>query len=192
MSHMHQRRHGFVLGGLGGAAGLAAMELVRAITRPVMPPVRKPGDVVGAEDDRSMSLVGPRHRPDESATDALGRILYEKILRRPPSPRVQHALSWAIHVGYGLAWAGVFGAIGRPSRRTLHTGALFGAALWLFGDELVVPLLGLSDKPTAYLPARHVQSLLQHLGYGIATVAATRALAPPPHGPHASGPERSA
>ncbi|HEX7836819.1 MAG TPA: hypothetical protein VF469_05115 [Kofleriaceae bacterium] len=32
---MHDRRNGFVLGILGGAAGLAAMELVRAITRPV-------------------------------------------------------------------------------------------------------------------------------------------------------------
>ena len=124
-----------------------------------------------------MSPLGLRHRPDESATDALGRIVYEKILRRPPSRRVQQALSWAIHIGYGLALAGVVAAIGRPSRRALGTGALLGAALWLFGDELAVPLLGLADRPTAYPPARHAQSLLQHLGYGVATVAATRALA---------------
>jgi hypothetical protein len=47
----------------------------------------------------------------------------------------------------------------------------------LFGDELAAPLLGLSDKPTAYHPARHAQSLVSHLGYGVATAAATRALA---------------
>jgi hypothetical protein len=172
-----QRRNGFAIGVVGGAAGLAAMELTRAITHPVMPPARKPGHVFATDGDRSMSPLGPRNRPDESATDTLGRIVYEKVLRRPPSSRTQKVLSWAIHIGYGLAWAGVFGAFGRPARRALRTGALFGAALWLFGDELAVPLFGLSDKPTTYHPARHAQSLLQHLGYGVATTAVTRALA---------------
>ena len=60
--------------------------------------------------------------------------------------------------------------------RPLRDGALYGAALWLFGDELAVPLLGLSDKPTAYHPARHAHSLAQHLGYGFALAAATRFL----------------
>jgi hypothetical protein len=55
-------------------------------------------------------------------------------------------------------------------------GAVFGVGLWLIGDELALPLLGLSDKPTAYHPTRHVQSLAAHLGYGVATAATTRAL----------------
>jgi len=54
---------------------------------------------------------------------------------------------------------------------------MFGTALWLFGDEIAAPLLGLADKPTEYHVTTHVQALLQHLGYGIATVATTNALA---------------
>jgi hypothetical protein len=173
---MTKRPRSFGLGLLGGAAGLAAMQLVRALTNPlVKSPTRRSRDVFATE--RTMSPLGPRYRPNEGPTEALARIAYEKIWRRPPPPRTQRALAWAIHFGYGLAWAGAFGAISGRPRHALRNGALFGAALWLFGDELAVPLLGLADKPTAYHPTRHAQSLLQHLGFGVATVAAHRALA---------------
>ncbi len=55
-------------------------------------------------------------------------------------------------------------------------GALFGAGLWLLGDELAVPLLGLSDRPTSYPVTSHLQSLAQHLGFGVATAATTGVL----------------
>ena len=86
-------------------------------------------------------------------------------------------MSWAVHIGYGLACAGAFAALVQRPRHAVRTGALFGAALWLFGDEIMAPLLGLSDKPTEYHPTAHAQALLQHLGYGVATVATTNALA---------------
>jgi uncharacterized membrane protein YagU involved in acid resistance len=60
----------------------------------------------------------------------------------------------------------------------LRDGALFGAALWLFGDEIAMPLLGLADKPTQYHPTRHLQSLAAHLGFGVATAATAQALRP--------------
>ena len=55
-------------------------------------------------------------------------------------------------------------------------GAAFGTALWLFGDEFAVPLLGLAQGPTAFPVRQHLHRLGAHLAYGLATAAATQAL----------------
>ena len=180
---MHPRLEGLALGLIGGIAGLAAMELAQRLTKPlVRSRAPRPTDVFQSE--RSMSLVGLHHHEDESATDAIGRLGYEKLLHRVPSEKAKRALSWAVHLGYGLAMAGLYGALrasGHPPWRrhrmtALRDGAIYGAALWLVGDELVMPLLGFADKPTQYHPTQHLQSLAAHLGYGVATAAATDAL----------------
>jgi hypothetical protein len=164
---------------LGGAIGLIAMELIKRATAPLTPRAPKRDDEPLTE--RSMSPLGPQHRRDEGATDAVGRLGYEKLAGHAPSRATKTKLSWAVHIGYGLLVAGLYGALRGGRRRSLLStvgeGALYGTGLWLLGDELAVPLLGLSDKPTAYPPARHVQSLAQHLGFGLATAATTCALA---------------
>ena len=58
----------------------------------------------------------------------------------------------------------------------LAGGIAFGAALWLFNDELLVPLLGLQDGPTAAPPVQHVNRLGAHLAYGSATALTTQLL----------------
>ena len=179
---LHPRRamqhisRGLGAGLLGGAVGLLAMELVKRVTAPLVDKrAPEPSDAFLTE--RSMSPLGPQHRPDEGATDALGRLAYEAMAGHEPSRATKNKLSWAVHIGYGLAVATLYGAIrGRRARRILRDGAVFGAGLWLLGDELAVPLLGLSDRPTTYPARRHLQSLAQHLGFGVATAAATRAL----------------
>jgi uncharacterized membrane protein YagU involved in acid resistance len=163
---------------LGGAAGLVAMELVKRVTAPLMRRRAPPPRAAGAA--RAPSATGRHHGPDESATDALGRIVYENLAGHAPSPAAKRTLSWAVHIGYGLLAAAIYAAA-RGGREggvagAVAGGALFGAGLWLLGDELAAPLLGLSDKPSQYPVASHLQSLAQHLGFGVATAAATRAL----------------
>lgn len=171
---MHERMKGLGLGLLGGIAGLVGMHLAQRLAAPIVKP-RAPGstDVFVTE---STSLFGWRHGPDEAANEALARIAYEALLHRAPSPRMKQRLAWLLHVGYGLVVASIHGALRTPSRHVIRSGAVFGTVLWLLGDELALPLLGLSDKPTAYHPTRHLQSLAAHLGYGIATLATTQAL----------------
>ncbi|NVB82123.1 MAG: DUF1440 domain-containing protein [Kofleriaceae bacterium] len=124
-----------------------------------------------------MSPFGPQHEPDEGATEALGRIVYERVVGREPSPRTKTVLSWTAHLAVGFATAALYAVIrGGKNKHVLLEGALFGTGLWIVMDELTVPLLGLSDKPTAYPASQHAQALAQHLGFGIATVATTRAL----------------
>lgn len=165
---------------LGGAAGLLAMELIKRATAPLAKRGAPRPTREAPTARTSMSVVGRHHGPDESATDALGRIVYENLVGRAPSPGTQRKLSWAVHVGYGLVVASLYGAIrggrDRGVARAVLGGTLFGAGLWLLGDELAIPLLGLSDKPTRYPVTSHLQSLAQHLGFGVATAATTGVL----------------
>lgn len=165
---------------LGGAAGLLAMELVKRATAPlVQRGVPRPTDAELAA-RAATSVAGRHHGPEESATDALGRIAYQRVTGRAPSPAIQRKLSWAVHIGYGLVVASLYGAVrggrDRGVARAMLGGALFGAGLWLLGDELAVPLLGMSDRPETYPMKSHLQSLAQHLGFGVATAATTGVL----------------
>jgi hypothetical protein len=55
-------------------------------------------------------------------------------------------------------------------------GLPFGAAVWLFADELAVPATGLSDGRDEGHPARHLESLTAHLLFGAATGGALKLL----------------
>lgn len=169
-------RRGLGLGLVAGAVGLVAMEAVRRATAPLVKKrARKPTDVFVTE--RSMSQVGVHHEEGESATAAIGRMGYEKLVGEEPSKDTKSDLSWAVHIAYGVLVASAYGLLrGRAHGHALRDGLIFGTGLWLFGDELAVPLLGLADKPTAYDPTQHLQSFAQHLGFGVATAATTRAL----------------
>jgi len=178
MEHMLRK---LVPGLIGGIAGLAAMRLAQQLVAPfVRQRAPRATDVFATA--RSISLIGPHHNLDEAANDAIARIAYEKLARREPSDEQKRALSRLVHIGYGLAIATLYAAFqrSRPRRklftRAVRSGARLGVALWLFGDELAIPLLGLADKPTAYHPTRHLQSLVAHVGYGVATATTTRAL----------------
>lgn len=173
-----RRKLGYGL--LGGAVGLLAMEIVKRATAPLVKR-RAPSPAAGEPTARSsISVIGTHHGPEESATDAFGRIAYETVTGRAPSPGTQRKLSWAVHIGFGLVVASLYGVIrggrDRGVARAVLGGALFGAGLWLVGDELAIPLLGLSDKPTSYPVTSHLQSLAQHLGFGVATAATTDVL----------------
>jgi hypothetical protein len=71
------------IGTVGGVAGLAAMQLVHALSRPLVKNARPANSSRRA----AWSLVGTHHQPGESATDALGRIAYQGVTGREPSPR---------------------------------------------------------------------------------------------------------
>jgi hypothetical protein len=167
------------IGELAGIAGLVAMTTTQRLLKPLVKKrAAQPTDVFASE--RTMSPIGSHHGTNESATDAVGRMAYEQVVGDEPDEGQKRALSWAVHIGYGLAVAGLYGVLeGRKRhslRHAIRTGALFGIGLWALGDELAVPLLGLADKPTQYHPTRHAQSLAAHLGFGIATATVTNVI----------------
>ena len=162
-----------ISGVIGGAAGLLAMELVRRTSAPL---VEKWARAMPAHPPhrRSMSVIGTHREADESATDAMGRIAYEKVVGRAPTAKAKRAASWAVHLGYGLELGALYGVLRAESSHPVRDGLAFAFASWLVVDELANSLLGLADKPTAYPIASHAQALAMHLGYGLALASTTR------------------
>jgi hypothetical protein len=185
---MHSRGdpwRGVVLGLIGGAAGVMAMDLY----------MRKVGPLLFGDQERAeggdrgqrrgspagpladISLVGQHHRGDESATAALGRMAYREVTGNPPDAETKTTLSHTIHWGYGVLQGGLYGvARAQEDGIDLPAGLIFGTGLWLFGDELAVPLLGVQEGPTAYPAEVHLNRLVGHLVYGATTAATTHLL----------------
>lgn len=173
--HMNTRIEGFAMGLVGGAVGLMAMSLAKRLLAPIVRGrERTPTDVFLRQ--RSMSLIGPQHRPGEPATEAVARVLYTRATGVPPSDSTRRRVGQVVHVGVGMLAGGVYGAATAPPRDPLRRGAALGAILWAGLDELAVPLLGLADRPTAYPPGSHLQALAAHLGYGVATATTVHAI----------------
>ena len=174
-------------GALASVAGLVAMDLFSRS-------MKKVGGENGGGDTKKkksgskkangagrrlddISLVGHPRKEGEPATETVGRLSYEKIMKREPSEQRRGQLGQAVHWGYGMAMGALFGVLERRMPgNDMGAGLGYGAALWLLGDELAVPLLGLSEGPTAHPPRVHAQALGAHLVYGLTTGAALRAL----------------
>jgi hypothetical protein len=124
-----------------------------------------------------IAIAGQQTRDDEPATETLGRLTYERATGHEPDEEVKHKLGQAVHWGYGVLMGGVYGAM-RPEADVpdLVAGLGYGTALWVLGDELMVPLLGLAGGPTAHSIPDHAKGLGAHLAFGAATATATQAL----------------
>jgi hypothetical protein len=171
------RWKGLVLGLLGGAAGLIAMrgywQAVRAVS----------GNDPRAETrdgppHTSISLIGTNHQEGESSTAAVGRIIYRCIASEDPeSQETRTLLSYLVHWVYGIAQGGLYGAARAHARGPdLAGGLTFATGLWLFGDEVIVSLLGLAEGPTRFPLRQHAHRWGAHLAYGLATAATTQLL----------------
>ena len=79
-----------------------------------------------------------------------------------------------VHYAFGALMGAVYGAAAEvaPPVKSL-VGLPYGAALFVGADEIVLPVLGLSKKPTEYPLSKHLSGLGQHLVYG-ATVELVR------------------
>ena len=175
------RWKGFVLGVVGGAAGTLAMNYywqgVQAVTG------KDPRQEQSERASRpqpldDISLVGQQHEEGESSTAAMGRILSEATTGKEPGKETKTTLSNLVHWAYGILVGGIYGALrgGSAGIPDAPGGLAYGTGLWLFGSELTVPLLGLSEGPTATTPGSHAYGLGAHFAYGLVAAATTQAL----------------
>lgn len=166
---------GALLGIAGGVAGLVAMHFAMRGAQRLLGPSAE------ARDGRreTLSPFGDQRRKGETADVALGRIVFTTLMRREPGGREKALMARAVHWGQGLALAAGYGALrgrrGHPVADLLG-GTLFGVGLWGIGDEILMPLAGLADRPTAVPVRAHAQALAAHVGYGAATAASVQGL----------------
>jgi hypothetical protein len=178
---------GFIVGIFGGAVGLLAMRWYWQKAAPIIqgrgeenqneeqldkPLIKQAGKY------EDISIYGPKYQENESATGALGRILYTGIAgKEPQAKETKTLLSYLVHWVYGLAQGGVYGANrGKVEVLDVNGGILFGSALWLFGDEMAVPLLGLQQGPGGVTLRQHINRLGAHWVYGLGTAITTQLL----------------
>lgn len=160
----------------GGAAGLFVMKYAMQGTLAAMKRTGMTSDeddgqrAEGSESDGSqfMSITGFEAREGEPATGALARMVYERVKGEDLDEDLEESLSNWVHRGYGETMGLAYALAASGRGYGVKGGVLFGLLLFLLGDEVMVPLLGLSKKPTVLPAEMHVPALAAHLAYGAA------------------------
>ena len=119
---------------------------------------------------------GPQRQQGDSATEKVARKLIAPLGIALKGERKKKA-GRAVHWTYGITWGAIYGAL---HHRAPATGRLFGMGfglgLFLFGDEVMIPLLKLGPTPLQTPVASHVSALMGHLAYGGITEGSFRLL----------------
>jgi uncharacterized membrane protein YagU involved in acid resistance len=154
-----------------GAIGTAAMDASQTTVIPA----------VGAwvESLRSGNGEDDAHPPQASADETLSSP--EKVAKRGAAllgielDREQVA-AWGNRVHW---WHGI--QLGVPyqmlqPKSSITSGLIYGAALWLLSDELMLWALGVANAPTTYPLKVHLDALAAHCVYGAVVAIAARGL----------------
>jgi uncharacterized membrane protein YagU involved in acid resistance len=104
--------------------------------------------------------------PKENAPTKVGRVAAETVGVEVPEEQ-RPKLGQVVHFAYGTAWGAAYGLLRhRFPRLPRASGLLFGAALWLLGDELMLPALELAPPAPKFPKETHLRALAAHLAYG--------------------------
>jgi hypothetical protein len=79
-----------------------------------------------------------------------------------------------VHWAYGVQWGIVLLLLRRGPGPGF--GLLYGAALWLLSDELLLWVLGIAKSPASYPPRTHLDALAAHCVYGLVAGTVARGL----------------
>lgn len=110
----------------------------------------------------------PKRNVEQAAVSRLAVTLAAEFFHDDTTSQQEKAAGLTIHYILGAAMGTVYGAVGEnTSQITAGTGLLWGTAIWLVGDETVVPLIGLSKPLGDYPFSEQLQTLASHLVYGL-------------------------
>lgn len=114
---------------------------------------------------------------DANATELAAQAVATRTIHRPLTKQELKVAAPAVHYGFGAAMGALYGALSEfaPETRALE-GAAFGSAVWIGGDEIAVPWLGLSKSADEYPLELHAQAFTAHLVYGVTTEFVRRGL----------------
>jgi uncharacterized protein DUF1440 len=136
-----------------------------------------PKSAGGRHDARDWQERSEHQNSNELAAQAIARhILGRRLTRR--ELRVAAPL---MHYLFGAAMGALYGRYaGR--RKSPTSGAGFGTTVWLTADQIVMPLLGLSESTHRRPLEMQVQSFVAHLVFGTVTEMTTTFVATHFHG----------
>lgn len=163
-----------ILAGLAaGVAGTLAMDAISVAwslgrRRILHPQERSLFHQGGRPDVESAKRWGKSSSDSESvATSKIAERIAQPILGRRLSRSERHYGGQIVHYSYGALLGAAYGLSGSrlPAVRAGH-GTLFGAASWLAGVNVAMPLFKLMKPPHKHSFEEHAFSLVSHLGYG--------------------------
>jgi putative membrane protein len=115
--------------------------------------------------------------PDENATVKTAQRISRKLFEHDLSEPEKKLAGPAVHYAYGSVVGALYGGLSELLPVTsAGLGLPFGFALWLLGDEIAVPALGLAKQPQEYAPEVHADALAAHFMYGATTDLLRRVL----------------
>jgi len=158
-----------IVGGLAGAVGTAAMDLVW---------YRRYRNGGGKEPLwRWESAAGVMGWDEASAPGQLGRKVLRAVSRREPPDEWARTTTNLVHWATGVGWGLQYGALAsRTSQHPVLRAALLGPAAWLSGYVLL-PLAKVYKPIWEYDRRTLTDDLSAHLVYGAATSAGFAVLA---------------
>jgi uncharacterized membrane protein YagU involved in acid resistance len=115
--------------------------------------------------------------PSDNAAVRVAIAVSEGVFHRRLTRHEKEIAGAASHYVMSGASGGIYGAVAEKMPvASVGAGLPFGAAVWLIADEVVVPALGLSKRPTQFPLSIHAYALASHLVYGLATEMGRRAV----------------
>ena len=112
---------------------------------------------------------------NESALETMARRLVEDLAQRGPLDATRKArLGEAVHYGFGAGWGGLYGLVRASYPRAWSVAGVgaFSFAVWMLGDNLMLPAFRLSAPPHRYPLKSHGYAWAAHLAYGAGTALA--------------------
>jgi hypothetical protein len=111
----------------------------------------------------------------ENALETVARRLVEGVAQRGPlDERGKARAGELVHYGFGAAWGGLYGLVRASYPRAWSPPGVagFSLAVWMLGDNLMLPAFKLAAPPQRYPIDTHAYAIAAHLAYG-AGVGAT-------------------
>ncbi len=165
--------NGVVAGAIAGAVAAWAMNQFQTIS--AEPVAARKQEAAPPAAGTGKGSESPN--PDDNATVQVAQKAIQTVAGRDLKPEEKASAGAAVHYGYGAAMGALYGGLAEvlPVVGT-GLGIPYATALWLFGDEIAVPALGLSKPAKATTPAEHAASLSAHFVYGVTLDVARRVL----------------
>jgi hypothetical protein len=118
---------------------------------------------------------GPGGKQQDDPAEKVAEAVTESVLDRSLKESEKEPAGAVVHYVFGTGTGALYGALAEVAPVvTVGAGLPFGALFWLAADEITVPALGLSKKPSEYPLSTHAYSLCSHLVYALTAEAVRR------------------
>jgi hypothetical protein len=108
-----------------------------------------------------------RDDPNDNAAERSANFISHKILDHKLSEKEKSAGGAAVHYMFSGTTGAMYGVASEfLPVVSVSKGLLFGAAVWIAADEILVPVLGLSTPPHHLSFSKHLRAFTLHLVYG--------------------------